>query len=277
MSCCAQGANYAVSDLSYAINGCHGGADRDAWSKDFLRSYLTTMGLAAEESDVELLLIDTKAFHEFNFFARMSPWKATGDIKKLKIFSESLAEVLASSEGRSKILCQGLTAAMRETRIFKMLRASAWYAEQQAALATAPKLESGSYAPAKPPKGGTTCAILTVDKRKALQTLPGTSRLVLGEASRVSADLNQQWHRLGQCFQHAATGLYLDAEAKYAHQELGNQWESCGSQLFVKTRQPGSDNQRWFVGHGNACASPGCTFKGHSEAADWNGKVHTCR
>lgn len=84
------------------------------------------------------------------------------------------------------------------------------------------------------------------DECLALQLRPGTNRLELGVCDIEKKNTNQQWRKL-RCgrLQHVATGLFLDCERKYQYHKLKKNWESCGSEVFVRalnTEGPETEN-----------------------------------
>jgi hypothetical protein len=120
-----------------------------------------------------------------------------------------------------------------------MLLESPWYRKVAASAAEPPET-----AGAVTPEGNVIEIRAKSSAALALQVRAGTSLCELGPAD---GGANQQWRQEGDALQHVGTGLWLDSESKYCHHLRGAPWESCGTELRVRPKDPTSDRQRWLL------------------------------
>ena len=252
----------AVYDLAYAsyLYQMHPGVtaeqeeQRDApeeMRRAFLEAYLIAMGDPATKEDVDALLIDTALARLTHHFGELSPFK--GGIKNMSTYRAAAAKLLASAEEQEQFLQNG-----GEGRWLNQLHSiclvaafenSSWYQQMQAALENDPQPpDAACVVPLESSVKGLVPIKPVSDDGLALQVKAGSTRLELAQFDE--NDPNQRWLWVDDAVQHAASGLFLDGEVKYASlDDLSRAWDFCGSELFVKPRAE-TDNQRWVFDEG---------------------------
>lgn len=245
--CCVSS---VANDIGYA---CSLWLKGSRMRREFARAYLQAMGDPATEEDVDALLIDAVTA-QLGMIHGGLIWEskqtlAEGRRELLDQFLAIADDARSDAELREEVLEHGLLGCARGRAVQRSkLRYSSWY-RKMAALeaeppeargapsAAGPAIEIRAAGAAEPEAAGAAPTL-------ALQVRAGSSLCELGE---VDGSANQQWRQDGEALQHVGTGLWLDSESKYCYLKRGQPWESCGSELRVRPREPSSDRQRWIL------------------------------
>ena len=126
----------------------------------------------------------------------------------------------------------------------KAMQESEWMNAQQAALQDE-TCSANEYVECDEALKGTEFYIrVRKDSELVLQVRPASSMIEL--AAFEADQKQQQWYRVGDGVQHAASGLFLDTEVKYVVNAQMKPWESSPTRLCVSV-QDHSDRQRWCL------------------------------
>eukprot|EP00927_Polykrikos_kofoidii_P066800 TRINITY_DN62361_c0_g1_i1.p1 TRINITY_DN62361_c0_g1~~TRINITY_DN62361_c0_g1_i1.p1 ORF type:complete len:861 (-),score=115.43 TRINITY_DN62361_c0_g1_i1:180-2690(-) len=246
----------AVFDLAFAFFFVKDPELQDA----FLTGYSENLGGV---TDLEMLKVDC-------LLARLFLWLPGGMLPaweidqlpderarlKIKDCKEFAGWIRESKDRQKELIEKGFEYMLRAFPPFKpegKMQRGTWYPLVQSKLEAAVEKEGPSTEAfsdlnvTESIAGGADLLMIKArrDQTKALQVRPGTSRLELGDFE--VGCRNQQWLRFGNTLQHVGTALFLDAEVKYMYHDRGQNWESCGGELFVRPKNADSGRQDWIL------------------------------
>ena len=243
----------AVHDLAYCFMWLKGAEKR----RLFIAAYMTACGEGTPTAEeVNALWFDAECA-ESRVFHPAALWgdffKSKDDIDymfdKYKLFAAAEQRVRQCPDLRDEALQTGLKqcpafVAVELEWSQKAREENEWMNAEQAALQDETCSANESVECDEALKGTEFCIPVCSDSDLVLQVRPGSSLI---ELAAFEADKKQQqWYRVGECLQHAASGLFLDTEVKYVVNTRKRSWESSPTRLCV-SMQDHSDRQRWCL------------------------------